>query len=268
MISILISVRADLVSSIAIRYAGQLGELLDIGLQPIHVKEPDSKGNLFGTGWVRHTWEHALAEKGEEEINQLIKTEKRYCPALAAPRVLVGERESEILRELQSGGYDLFMEGVLASFHEGDFRKLVRSKLYQNSPCPIIMVKNLVPLERVAFILHEGGDSVNLVERYVEVLGEAGLPSDLLHYHTDGHHRELVVEEGEGRIGDIDKAKNTLETRGQKTGKTLLISGPPREVAGYLSGYGLIACAIRDEIHKKSPISSVLAHTPSPIFIC
>ncbi len=268
MINILISVRADLVSSIALRYAGQLGEIVEIGLQPIHVKEPEERGNLFGTGWVRHTWEHALAEKGEEEINQLIRTEKRYCPALAAPRVLVGEREREILRELQSGGYDLFMEGVLASFNEGDFKKLVQSRLYRSAPCPIIMVKNLVALDKVAFIVGEGGDAMSLVERYTEVLGEADLLLDLLYYSPDRRSPELIVQDAEGQIPQIDKTIKALEGKGQRTGKVLIITGPSREVAEHLSDYGLVACAIQDEIRRKSKISSVLARTPSPLFLC
>ena len=181
MVNILVSVNPDLASSIAIRYAGQLSQLMDIALQPIHVKEPEQKGNLFGTGWVRHTWEHALAEKGEEEINLLIRTEKRYCPALAAPRVVVGERENEILRELQTGAYDLFMEGVLASFDEADFKKLLGSKLYQNAPCPAIAVKNLVTLEKVALLSYAGLEPSRLLGDVTDILAQLKLPLEVIH---------------------------------------------------------------------------------------
>ena len=268
MVDILISVKADLASSIAIRYAGQLGELVNIALQPIHVKEPDQKGNLFGTGWVRHTWEHALAEKGEEEINLLIKTERRYCPVLAAPRVVVGDREAELLRELQSGAYDLFMEGVLASFNEADFRKLIRSKLYQNAPCPIIVVKNLVGLEKVALFIQQGTNPNHLVDQFVGVLGKAGFSLDLVYYSSVDGSTDLQVNQDGGEVMELNETRRVLEAKGQRTGDCVVVSGPPRKVGEYLSVYGLVACPIKDEIQRKGPASAVLAHTPSPLFIC
>jgi len=268
MINILISVNSDLASSIAIRYAGQLAQFMEVALQPIHVKEPEQKGNLFGTGWVRHTWEHALADRAEEEISLLIRTEKPYCPALAAPRVVVGERESEILKELQTGSYDLLMGGMLASFDDGEFRKLVSSRLYQNMPCPIIVVKNLVGVSKVALLTHKDMDPSVLVEQFFSVFKESNLVLDVVH---------CVPEKGKGGISidDLDpqekhprKVIDALQKLNWKPQQAETVSGRPKEIADYLSKYGLVACAIRDGLDRKNPIYTILAHAPSPIFLC
>jgi hypothetical protein len=240
---------------------------MEIGLQPIHVKEPEQKGNLFGTGWVRHTWEHALAEKGKEEINQLIRTEKPNCPALAAPRVVLGNREEEILRELQAGAYDLFMEGALASFNVNDFRNLVRSKLYQNVPCPIVVVKNLVPLEKTSLLLYEGMDAHRLIKEYVHVFKEAKLALDLL-YYTPGTSDTIHITEADLSEPTISSAKQLLEDAQLPPHSTQRIAGTPQQVGEYLADYALVGAAIIDEAGKKNPILTVLARTPSPVFIC
>ena len=268
MMNILVSVNPDLASSIAIRYAGQLAKLMEVALQPIHVKEPEQKGNLFGTGWVRHTWEHALAEKGEEEINLLIKTEKPFCPALAAPRVVVGERETEILRELQIGTYDLFMEGVLASFNECDFKKLVSSKLYQNAPCPIIIVKNLVPLDRIALLSHTGLEPSRLVGHIYDMFGKTNLPFDVIHCIPDKQKKEIQVVDGTHQEQELIRMAEAFGKWDLQPQKTQVISGRPKDIAEYLSKYGLVACGLKDGLERKSPIYSVLALAPSPILIC
>jgi len=268
MVNILVSVNPDLASSIAIRYAGQLSQLMDIALQPIHVKEPEQKGNLFGTGWVRHTWEHALAEKGEEEINLLIRTEKRYCPALAAPRVVVGERENEILRELQTGAYDLFMEGVLASFDEADFKKLLGSKLYQNAPCPAIAVKNLVTLEKVALLSYAGLEPSRLLGDVTDILAQLKLPLEVIHLVPRKDIKDLEVNEGGQNTQEFNNLVDAIGKKGLNFEKGQVLTGHPKDIADYLSRYGLVVCAVRDVLEKKSPIYTVLAFTPSPIFIC
>ena len=267
MINILVSVNPDLASSIAIRYAGELSQFMDIALQPIHVKEPEQKGNLFGTGWVRHTWEHALAERAEEEINLLIRTEKRYCPALAAPRVVVGERESEILKELQTGVYDLFMEGVLASFDEADFRRLVGSKLYQNAPCPVIVVKNLVTLEKVALLSYPGLEPSSFVGDVTNTLAQLRLPLEVIHLVPKKDIKGLEINEGGQNVLEFNNLFDAVRKRGLNIKKGQALTGHPKEIADYLSKYGMVVCAIRDVLDKKSPIYTVLAFTPSPVLL-
>ncbi len=266
MINILVSVKPDLASSIAIRYAGQLSKFMEIGLQPIHVKEPDNKEGLLGTGWVRHTWEHALTEKGVEEINQLIWTEKPNCPSLAAPRVVVGDREEEILQELQVGDYDLFMEGMLASFNISDFQKLVKSKLYQNIPCPMVIVKNLIPIEKFALLTFDGVDARELAKKFIQIFGDIHLALDILHYET-GQSQELEIKEGKASNKYTDTAMEILESAGWSPTHIKIIQGPPQQVSEYLADYALIGSSVRDGLSKRNSLMTVLARTPSPIFL-
>lgn len=267
MINILVSVRPDLASSIALRYAGELGKLMEIGLQPIHIKEPEDRGNLFGTGWVRHTWEQALAQRGEEEIGLLIRTEKPNCPQLSAPRVIVGDKDEEILKEAQIGAYDLFMEGILASFNVAGFQRLLRSNLYQNMPCPIIVVKNLIPLEKTALLFSEGMDSRRLIQNFIKLFEDAKFPVDLLYYTSDRRDK-LELQDGKDSMGDLIYASQLLENHHWPPRDLVTISGPPHLLADYLGDYALVGSAIKDDIDRKHPILTVFGRTPSPIFIC
>ena len=117
MLRTLVYLNADLASSIALRYTCQLAQVVDMKLHSIHVEEPDQGTHAPGTGWVRRTWESALLKAGELEIAQLINAEKSSCPMLSAPKMLIGDRENEILSEIQSESYDLFVEGELYSFN-------------------------------------------------------------------------------------------------------------------------------------------------------
>jgi len=99
MLRTLVYLDADLASSIALRYACQLTRVVDMKLHTFHVEEPDHDGHAPGTGWVRRTWESMVLKTGEFEIAQLIKAEKASCPKLDTPKMLIGDRENEILRE-------------------------------------------------------------------------------------------------------------------------------------------------------------------------
>ena len=74
MIKALVSLNADLASSIALRYSCRLAESVDMKLHTIHVEEVDREGYPPGSGWVRSTWEKGLVQTAEEEISHLIST--------------------------------------------------------------------------------------------------------------------------------------------------------------------------------------------------
>ena len=69
LINTLISLNADLASSIALRYSCRLMELTQMRVQPIHVEEVDKEGYPPGSGWVRSTWERGLQQTAQEEIS-------------------------------------------------------------------------------------------------------------------------------------------------------------------------------------------------------
>ena len=269
MVNILLSINPDLASSIAIRYAGQLGKLVKVGIQPIHVREPEQEGSIFCTGWVRRTWENALLKKGEEDIRLLISAEKSSCPSLAPPRVIVGRRDNEILEELRTGTYDLFMEGVLASFDDRYFKRLFFSKLYLNIPCPILVVKNLAPLERISLLITEEMEVHRLVQAFWKLFGKSTVPLDIFFYSGQGESGDIQITEvnkQESGAIPINKLLHELEW---SSDREYIVTGHPKKVGEYLGKYGIVGSAIRDRgMSKKNPVVTVLALTPAPILIC
>ena len=181
MINALVSLNADLASSIAFRYACRLMEYLDMRLQPIHVEEVDKGSFPPGSGWVRSTWEKGLLETAREEIAQLINAEKADCPSLDSTIVEMGEYDEALLHEIEDKSYDLLVEGVLTSFHAQQFHKRIRSKLYRFSPSPIIMVKNLVRPEPVVLLLGEEADVAPLISTFLKLFTKPKARVDLVH---------------------------------------------------------------------------------------
>ena len=153
MIKTLVSLETNLASRLALRYAYRLANVIDMELHTVYVKESASEGQSPGTGWVRKTWEDALLYSEQEEITRLIKSERALYPKLSPPKISIGSREKEIYYELQSGLYGLFVEGALHTFNTSLFYRKIHSWFYQNSPCPIILVKNLVSLEKILIVL-------------------------------------------------------------------------------------------------------------------
>jgi hypothetical protein len=62
MVKTLVAIEVDLASSFAIRYACQLGNLIQMEIHPIYVKFPSPEAPMTGVGWVRHTWEREVVE--------------------------------------------------------------------------------------------------------------------------------------------------------------------------------------------------------------
>ena len=71
MIKTLVSLNADLASSIAFQYSCRLKQFVDMNLRVIHVEEVE--GHPPGSGWVRSTWERGLIHTAREEISQLMR---------------------------------------------------------------------------------------------------------------------------------------------------------------------------------------------------
>lgn len=265
MTRVLVSLDADLASSIALRYACQLAGLAGMELQPIHVEEAGSKGSPPGSGWVRRTWEAALLEAGRDEIVRLIDAERDCCHgALLPPKLCMGHREEEILRELTGGNYDLFVEGALYRFTAADFSAKLRSRLYRYSPCPIVLVRNLVEIEKVALLLSDGVAYRPLVEHYCRLLGEVPLSLDLFYYQPrhplfgqDALHEPRPVLEAAAR----DLAKESV-----KLGRQEVLADSPERAAETLRDYGLVLAGISRQ-HRKGAVAKLLGLSPAPCLL-
>ncbi len=264
MTRVLVFLDADLASSMALRYACQLGKLTDMELQPIHVEDAAHRGGSPGSGWVRKTWESALLETGREEITRLVEAERKGCPSLLPPKLCMGDREEELLRELEVGDYDLFVEGALYRFTSADFAAKLRSRLYRFAPCPIILVRNLVEVGKVAFLLGEEPAPQALLKAYWPLLGQAGLEMDLF-YYQQGHG--LL---GPGPEADpqkvLEAAREVLVQKGAQAGPGRVLEKSPERAAEVLRDYGLVVAAVSSR-HRKGPLVKLLSQSPAPCML-
>jgi len=267
MLRTLVYLNADLASSIALRYICQLTKLIDMKLHSVHVEEPDQDGHAPGTGWVRRTWENTVLKTGEIEIAQLIKAEKSSCPTLGAPKMLIGDRENEILNEIQKQSYDLFVEGFLHSFSAKKLYDKIHSRLYRLIPCPVIIVKNLMDIERIALIVRNDMEINNLVSMFLKIFNGAKPRFDLVlcEFQEPG---QLMFNNNKEINETLGAAEKILAENQWSPENCLTIKGAPEEIGDTLRDYGLLACPLHHTISKKSNWFQLLNHIPSPILIC
>lgn len=268
MIKILVSVDADLASSIALRYACQLADLIGVELQTIHVEEPGKEGYSPGSGWVRQTWEAALLETGREEVNRLIKAEKTSCPVLPPPKMFIGDREEEILRELQRGSYDLFVEGALYTFTAANFYKKIHSRLYRRVPCSVMLVKNLVNPQRVVIVMTGNENVPRLISSFLRIFQGGKVEVDLLSCEFEKRAEPIVREGRKNSDASLQSAEKILVERGLKLGERRVLEGTPEELGHVLKDYGLTVAPIHRDGTKKSDLLELLSRCPSPILLC
>ena len=261
MIKVLVPVAADLASSIALRYTCRLAELVEVEIQTINVRKPSSEEYPVGTGWVRHTWEKTMLLKAEQDVSQLIRAERAHCPTLGEPKIRLGDRDDEILKELQSGSYNLFLEGTIPTFSSSYFTKRLQSHLYENMPCPFIMVKNLIPLNRALLVLSDSVDLSRLIRIFTDTFKKAFLPIDLFYLKFQ------EKENGEKEKESLKTAMDLLDTQGWVAEKSEVIYGQPQELAERLEDYGLLVTDLGRSLEKRSPLQEFLVATLAPILL-
>jgi len=275
MINALVSLNADLASSIAFRYACRLMEKVDMRLHAIHVEEVGKESFPPGSGWVRHTWENGLTQTARGEIAQLMTAEKGACPTLAAPAVRIGEYDNELLAEIAEKAYDLLIEGVLNSFHAQPFHKKIRSKLYKYAPCPILLVKNLVQPERVALLFSDEADAFPVVSVFLKLFGAPGTGVDLVAFAFKKPGETELLEKmpadggGDGRAQKaMASARALLAEKGWHAETTWHIRDTAEKISEFLSDYGLVGACHPRSVHKDSATLNLLDRIPSAVLLC
>lgn len=264
MIRGLIYLDENLASSIALRYASHLSGFIQLQLQTMHVEESDQKQHSAGSGWVRRSWEKGLADVGFQTVERLLKTENVQCPFVGQPKVFVGKRDDEILAELRTGGYDLFLEGNLSTTDVTDFYRLVSSRLYRKAPCPVMIIKNMLGMPKVALLCGDGVDQRGLISQFLGIIGEARLDFELIYYKFQ-EMDSLVLQENSAADGFPQEAESLLLEKDKTPGRSLMAVGTPEQLGGYLRNYGLVASTFPT---RKSPGMEALAHTPSTVLLC
>ncbi|MBW1735473.1 MAG: universal stress protein [Deltaproteobacteria bacterium] len=271
MIKALISVNPDLASSLALRFICRISRLTGMEMQTFHVVEPSESGQTPGTGWVRRTWEQGLLDTARARIFQVINAEKTSCPSLGAPKIVVGDRDREIIGELETGRYDLFVEGMLYSFSPSNFNKKIGSALYRNLPCPVILVKNLVGLEQGICLLGEGKDDEgirNAAATFLKIFGDKiKVPVDLLLCDSIGTGREPTSAgmETSGAVEkDLDHSPKGVDL---KFRRVRAAEGTAAQVAELLRPYGLVITEMSGAGRGKSHLHEVLSRVVCPLLL-
>jgi hypothetical protein len=261
MLKALIPIELNLGSNIALRYACQKAKLLDIGLQPIHVEEPDDKSHSANSGWIRRTWESGLEDAGRAEVQRILDGEKLDCLIVPHPIVSVGDREEEILRELQRVRYDIFVEGMVSNFNPTVFRNLLRSKLYKRMPCPALIVKNLITSNSVLLLADARVEPAWLANQFQRMFPKSKVEFDLALYAADARQRGVDPQEL------LESIVRLLEAKGAVPNQTLVLEERPEDSGEELGRYGLVAAVVDRRSSRKSPLMEALARTPSPLLL-
>ena len=263
----LIAVKADLASSIAIRYACHLTELTGLKLQMIYVAKPEDQGRTPGTGWVRQTWEDAMALKGRDSIAQLIQAEKVACPELGNPKMVAGKRDMEILHELQVADYDLFAEGILHAFEPANFLKKINSRLYRNLPCPALLVKNLVRLDKGILALGEANDMQSCVSVFLKLFAGVQADLDLVCCRLQDSEEAAGPNAADRLETALQAAENLLAEKDRKPRASRIVEADSESLSRSIQDYGIVLASLPRGNMENRPMVDLLSRIPSPVLI-
>lgn len=242
MLKTLLYVNEDLASSIAIRFTDYLNKFVKLALYVIHVEEVDEK-ETAGTGWVRRTWEDGVTSNGKLLVDRMLRTENIDCHLAGRPKVFVGDREKEVIYELRSNNYDLFIQGFLNTSDPDSFYDFVSSSFCTESPCPVLAVKNLSISKKCAFLCADSVDPDILIEKSMAILGDSEFSFDIVFFKYHENEQLKIMDKKEG--GSNLKRVETLLAQSGKTAENVSVfSGTPEQVGDYLKEYALVVSTL------------------------
>ena len=263
MLKTLVAIEVDLASSMAIRYACDLGNLIPMELFPVYVKAPPPEMPATGTGWVRHTWEREIVAMGKEEIHEMLASEQETCPLLQEPRVIYGDREYELLKIVDQETFDLYVEGAPYPFNPGSIHRRLHSKFYQKLASPLIWLRVLRKIHQALVVCPDLAGARAVLPAFQKLW--AGCPMPL--------HLALPPREGYGGPGDAlaEEARKVLGAL-EAAGCTVQL----QEVADWSSGgpapvllkdYSLVAVALERAVKKDDLRLQWLAQVKNPLML-
>lgn len=249
MIKTLVSIEVDLASSLAVRFACQLGGLMEIEIHPVYVKESPPHESVMGAGWASRTWEREMIEQGKEEISELISAEKDFCPVLGEPRVIYGDREAELLKMTHLENFDLYVEGVHFPWTPGDLYKRIHSKLYQKLPSTPVLVRTLRKIDHVLLLCLDVAGTEALCALFQKIWKNCPVPLTLAYRAEDA-----TGPDGDGVRQAVERARGILEQSGCAVQtQDGFPSIPEHDAAEALKEHGLVAIAVERHVKKDGP---------------
>ena len=263
MIKTLVAIEVDLASSMAIRYACDLGNLIPMELYPVYVKAPPPEVPVTGTGWVRHTWERQIVEMGREEIHEMLGAEQGTGPRLQEPRVIYGDRDYELLKIVGQEPFDLYVEGAPYPFNLTNIQRRLHHKFYQKLACPLIWLRVLRKIHQAVVVCPDLAGARAILPAMEKLWAGCNTPL----------HLALPPQEGYGGPGDAlrDEARKALATM-EAAGCAVEV----KEVADWSSGgpdpamlkdYGLLAVPLERNVKKDHICLQWLAQVKNPLML-
>ncbi len=258
MIKTLVAIEVDLASSLAIRYACQLGHLVNVELHPVYVKEPPPEVPATGTGWVRHTWEREILEIGKEEIQEMLAGEMESCPQLQEPRVIYGDREHELLKIMEHEPFDLYMEGAPYPFTAINIQRRLHAKFYQRVGTPLIWLRIIRKISQVLVPCFDPAGTQSQVQALQKIWAGCTTP---LHFCLAPGASETTKQE-------VLQGQETLKAAGCqivfRDDCLMAAGGPAPEV---LKDYGLVVVPLERAVKKDSPRLQWLTLVKAPMMV-
>jgi hypothetical protein len=263
MFKTLVAIEVDLASSMAIRYACELGNLIPMELYPVYVKAPPPEVPATGTGWVRHTWEQEIVELGKEEIHEMLASEQESCPLLQEPRVIYGDRDHELVKIESQESFDLYLEGAPYPFNPANIQRRLHAKFYQKLACPLIWLRVLRKIHQALVVCPDLAGARAVLPAISKLWAGCAIPL----------HLALAPKEGAGGPGDVlrDEARKAL-TAMAAVGCAVEM----KQVADWSSGgpapaelqdYGLVAVALNRDVKKDHVRLQWLAQVKNPLML-
>jgi hypothetical protein len=251
MIKTLVAIEVDLASSMAIRYACQLGNLIDLELYPVYVKEPLSEAPTTGVGWVRRTWEREIVATGKEEIQEMLASEMESCPVLQEPRVIYGDREYELLKIMEHEPFDLYVEGAPYPFTPAN----IHQKFYQHLKTPLIWLRILRKINQLLVVCQDPA-AVKVLLPAIRQLW-SGCPTPIHLGVPPG------ASYGEALRREVVAAREALEAAGCQVAVKEIALPAPEEI----KDYGLVAVCLERAIKKDNPQLQWLSQVKAPLML-
>jgi hypothetical protein len=245
-IKTIVSIEVDLASSLAVRFACHLGSCLPMEIQPVYVKEFPTPESAVGSGWARHTWEKELLQEGKEEISSMILAEMDFCPVLKEPLVVYGDHEAELLKLVEHGSFDLYVEGVHFSWNVATLHKQLHSKMHQRIQAPMVLVRSLRKVKEVLLLCVDTAGTEAIIKLFRQIWQGCWVPLVLAvpESTAPGEKRDLLEQTV------ADSAKLLGESGIQATVDTAFPAVDSEHVEQSLKDYGLVAIAVERSIPK------------------
>lgn len=263
MLKTLVAIEVDLASSMAIRYACSLGNLIPMELYPVYVKAPPPEVPATGTGWVRHTWERQIVEMGREEIQEMLASEQDSCPLLQAPRVIYGDREYELLKIVGQESFDLYVEGAPYPFNPVNIQRRLTSKFYQKLASPLIWLRVLRKIHQALVVCPDLVSARAVLPAFSKLWSGCATPVHLALPPREGYGgpSDDLWEEARKALAAMEAAGGTVEV---KEVADWSAGGPD---PARLKDYGLVVVALERAVKKDHVRLNWLAQVKNPLML-